>query len=377
MPGAFAALLMLAAGCGSSPGGRGEGAGEGTDRDSGAQSDLAGACGRRVVLQTDWFPQPEHGGAYQLIGPDGKVDTNKGRYSGQIGDTGVELEIRAGGPYIGSAPVSALMYQDRDIFMGYVNTDEAVKLSAKLPTVAVLAPLDKSPQILMWNPEKFSFDSFDDIGASRAKVLHFEGSTFVDYLVGKGLLRKEQLDSSYDGSPSRFVAEGDVVQQGYATNEPYKYEHDIKAWNKPVDFLLVHRSGYETYPQNIAVRPDTVRDKGDCLKLLVPLMQQAQVDYMADPRPVNEALVKMVEDLNSSWTLSVPATDDAVTELRQLEIVTNSPEGFLGGFDLDRVRRMIEILKGIYDKQGVDSVKRDLQPDDIVTNQFLDRSVKL
>src|SRR3954469_7367910 len=75
-------------------------------------SSLAGVCGPKLVLQTDWFPEPEHGGLYQLIGPSGTVDKQHGTYSGPIGTTDVQLEIRAGGPYTGNQQVSSLMYQD-------------------------------------------------------------------------------------------------------------------------------------------------------------------------------------------------------------------------------------------------------------------------
>ena len=33
------------------------------------------------------------------------------------------------------------------------------------------------------------------------------------------------------------------MQQGFATNEVYKYENDIPEWMKPVDFLLIHDTG--------------------------------------------------------------------------------------------------------------------------------------
>ena len=77
----------------------------------------------------------------------------------------------------------------------------------------------------------------------------------MDYLVAKGFVTKEQKDASFDGTPSRFVAEGGkIIQQGYASNEPYRWEHDVAGWKKPVKFLLVHDSGYQIYPQGLAVR---------------------------------------------------------------------------------------------------------------------------
>ncbi len=71
---------------------------------SGAQS-LKGVCPNPVVVQTDWWPEPEHGGTYQLLGAGYKVDANKKRVTGPLvtqgKDTGVQIEVRAGGPAIG------------------------------------------------------------------------------------------------------------------------------------------------------------------------------------------------------------------------------------------------------------------------------------
>lgn len=335
------------------------------------------ACGEKIVLQTDWFPEPEHGGLYQLVGPNGTVDAKRGRYSGPIADTGVTFEIRAGGPYAGNQQVSALMYQDPTITMGFVNTDEAVQQSGRLRTVAVFAPLANSPSALMWNPAKHNFKTLADIGSSKAKVLYFEGTAFVDYLVGRGLLTKAQLDPSYDGSPSRFVADGDDVQEVFATNEPYKYEHDIPQWKKPVAFKLISESGYQPYPENIAVKPEAVTAKAECLKLLVPRLQQAQVDYMRSPEPVNTAMLAYVQKLHSFWTLSPGLMSDAVAKMLALKLVANSPDGALGSFDLTRVQHMIDLLTPLYTKQRIKSVKTGVTPADIVTNSFIDPSVHL
>jgi hypothetical protein len=356
------------------------GGGDGAEPGGGSQaggSELAQACGRRVVVQTDWFPEPEHGGTYQLIGGSGRVDKDRGTYSGPIGDTGVELEIRAGGPYTGSQNVTSLMYQDPSILMGYVNTDEAVRNSGNLRTVGVFALLEHSPSALMWDPARYSFDTLDDIGKSQAKVLYFEGTAFIDYLVGKGFIRRDQLDPSYDGSPSRFVSEGDVVQEAFASHEPYKYEHDVPQWRKPVDFMLVSTGGYDPYPANLSVRPEALQDRRECLRLLVPLMQQAQVDYLRDPGPVNQGLLRMVRELASSWTLSEGLVADAVKKLLDLKLAGNGPDGTLGNLDMDRLAQMIDILEPIYAAQRVTTVKADLSPSDIATNDFIDPRIGL
>ena len=98
-----------------------------------AQSPLRKACGSKIVIQTDWFPEPEHGAVYQLAGTKGSFDTKKGRYTGHV--QGVAIEIRAGGPFTGFQQPISQIYQDSSITLGFATTDEQVQLSKKLPLV--------------------------------------------------------------------------------------------------------------------------------------------------------------------------------------------------------------------------------------------------
>src|SRR5205085_7982592 len=129
-------------------------------------------------------------------------------------DTGVRLEVRAGGPGTDLPQVSAQMYADRSITMGAVATDEAVQGSRDRPTLQVMAPMDVSPLVLLWSPQKHpDWNTIADVGRSGATVLSSTGATFVDYLVGAGVLRRAQVDGSYDGTPARFVASGGAIAQ--------------------------------------------------------------------------------------------------------------------------------------------------------------------
>jgi len=120
---------------------------------------LKGICPDKIVIQTDWFSTPERAAAYQLVGPKGTVDKKKGTYSGPLGTTGVDVEVRLGGPFIGFQPIPALMYQNPEITLGYVATDDAVAAAGKFPTKAVVAPLDINPQVVLWDPSSFTVSS--------------------------------------------------------------------------------------------------------------------------------------------------------------------------------------------------------------------------
>jgi hypothetical protein len=133
------ALLLgggLLAGCGGSTPPAQAGSGSGP---------LATVCPATIVVQTSWFPESTHGGLFQLLGPGYAVDAKRKRVQGRLydrgKDTGLGLEIRAGGPALGGQPVSALMAVDHNITFGQQATEEQVLgAGSGQPTVAVIAP---------------------------------------------------------------------------------------------------------------------------------------------------------------------------------------------------------------------------------------------
>jgi hypothetical protein len=337
----------------------------------------AAGCPDTIVLQTDWFPEVEHGASYQLIGPGGTIDAGAGTYTGPLKDTGVQMEIRAGGPFIGFSSPTAQMYSDDSIFIAFADTGNQIQTYATTPAIGIVAPLEIGPQILMYDPDTYDFASISDVKDSGATVLYFESAAFIDYFVGTGQLDDGQLDASYDGSPARFVAEGGkLVQQGFATNEPYTYENVITDWGKPVSFLLMHNFGWTIYQSNIVVRPETITNFHDCLAALVPMYQQAQIDYINDPGPVNDTILQIVTEMNTFWVDSTGLNDDADQKMRDLGIVGNGPDSIIGNYDFDRLQTFFDTFVPIETGKGVD-IPDDLTPDKLATNEFIDPNIGL
>ena len=103
-------------------------------------------CPTNIVVQTDWWPEVEHGGTYQLIGPDGTANAENFTYSGPIQDKykvgGVEtVEIRAGGDAVSFQSGDALLVADDDIIFAYLPASDVIKASATVPLVAVAKTL--------------------------------------------------------------------------------------------------------------------------------------------------------------------------------------------------------------------------------------------
>jgi hypothetical protein len=58
------------------------------------------------------------------------------------------------------------------------------------------------------------------------------------------------------------------------------------------------------------------------------------------------------------------------------KLVANSPDGTLGSFDLDRVNKFIEVAAPVFTSTG-SKVKDGLTAEDVVTNKYIDPSIKL
>ncbi len=371
-----AVLGLVVAACG---GDDDDGAAGETDTDGESEvvePDL-GQCPNPLVIQTDWFPEPEHGAVYNLTAGEGSVDPESGRFTGPLAaDPSIEIEIRAGGPMIGDQQTVAVMATDDDIFLGYVNTDEAIANYDRFPTTAVVAPLDINPQIIMWDPATYDIGSWDDVRETGAIIRHFTGDTYPEYLVGAGLVDDSQLEGGYDGSPTQFIAEGgELIQQGFATQEPYNYENVFAEWGQPVEYLLIHDSGYELYQGALAILDEKLDDAARaCLAAFVPLVQQSIVDFQQDPTVTNPVILQAVIDIDGMWELSEGSVENTVREMGALRIVGNGPDTTIGNFDLGRVEEVIKVTEEVVLSVAV---PEDLTAEDIVTNEFIDESIGL
>ena len=360
--------------------------GDGGQQARSASDALRGVCPATVVVQTSWFTQVEHGGVYQLLGAGYTVDANRKRVTGPLvsggKDTGVDIEIRAGGPAIGYQQVSTQMYADRSIHLGMLALDEAIQNSEGQPVTAVMAPYDVDPLVIMWDPARHpGFNTVADIGQTDTRVLFFQGErTYMDYLLGTGQLRASQVDGSYDGSPDRMSASrGGIAVQGFATSEPWKWQHEVPAWGKPLAYSLVADSGYPNYRNLLAVRTGDRLALDGCLRRLVPMLQQATVDFMADPGPVIDVVLSIIEATRQGYTDSEARSRHAVQVMRDEGLVGNGRNTTIGDFDLapgGRVERLLAIDVPIFTGQRK-QLRPSLAPGDIATNDYLDPAIGL
>ena len=343
---------------------------------------LKGICPDKMVILTDWNPEAEHGGIYEMVGDGYTVDSDKKTVTGPLvaggEDTGVMLEVRMGGPAIAFQSPSSVMYQDDSVTFGYAYTDEAVQNSVDQPTIAVFAGLDINPQMIMWDPATYpDVKTIADLKKENVTVRYFDSAAYIEYFSQTGILDKSQLDGSYDGTPAVFVSqEGKIAQQGFASAEPYIYENEVKNWDKPVAFQLVHDAGWQPYSGPLAIRAGDLEELRPCLEKFVPIAQQAQVDFIVSPDRTNKLILELVEKYNTGWVYTQGVADFSVEQMKELGLVGNGTNNTLGDMDEKRVSDLIEKAIPVYQATGTE-VKADLKPSDIMTNEFIDPSIRL
>jgi hypothetical protein len=374
----LAALALAVTGCSDDPSGA---EGQSVTRTAPAAESLKGLCPDTVVIQTNWWPQAEHGGLYRLLGQGSQVDKEKKAVSGPLvvggADSGVRIEIRAGGPPTNFTPAAKILYLDQSVTLGGTDLDQAAQFSRDQPVLGVFAPMDVSPLVLMWDPAAHPhFRTIADIGRSDTRVLYYQGVTYMEYLVGSGILRQSQVEGSYDGTPARFITEsGKIVQQSYLTNEIFQYEQELPQWKRKLAWQLVSESGFPTYPEALSIRADRKDELGPCLRRLVPALQRSTVDYAADPKATNELIVNLVKDYGA-FTYSSQRAEYAVGAMKQHGILGNGGNGTVGDFDADRVQKIIDITRPIFAAQHK-PIRDNLKPTDLHTNEFIDPTIGL
>lgn len=223
---------------------------------------------RKVVLQTDWFPQAEHGGFYQALA--------RGFYA----QAGLEVEIRSGGPGVGiKVPVAK-----GDVDFGLNRSDDVLVLASRgLPLVMVGAVFQHDPQALMVH-ETSAVKSFKDLKGKS--VTASVGMAWIPYLQKKYRLKFDLKPNTY--GLAGFLADREAVQQCFVTNEPfYALQQGVAVRTLPLT-----EAGYDVY-HVIICRRELVRLAPDVVRVFLAASFRGWRDYLdGDPSPAHAEILK-------------------------------------------------------------------------------------
>ena len=220
---------------------------------------------------TNWFAQAEHGGFYQA------------QAQGLYKAAGLDVTLRQGGPQVNG--MQLLAAGRTDCFMGYdVQTFKAWEQG--IPVVTVAAAFQKDAAVLIGHPGVV--DKLEDLKGKTILVSAASQTSFWPWLKARYGLQDSQT-RPYTFNIQPFVADKNVVQQGYLSSEPYAIEQEAKF--KPNVFLLADY-GWPPYSTTIVCMEKTVRERPQAVAAFVRASMEGWKSYLqGDPTAAN-AMIK-------------------------------------------------------------------------------------
>ena len=269
-----------------------------------------------IVLQTDWFPQPEHGGFYQALA--------RGFYE----EAGLQVEIWPGGP---NAMTVQKVLQGKAHFS--INRADAIlRMSSDgLPLVMVGASLLHDPQAIMVH-DSSPVRTLADLDGRV--VMAVPGSSWVPFLEARYGIRLRVLP--HDFGMERFLAHPDFSPQCLLTNEPfYVRQHGANPRVIPMS-----ASGFDPYHVVYAER-SWARAHSGVVRRFMDASARGWVDYIhSDPAPAH----RLISGRNPVMSEEFMAFSHRTLREMGLATVTTAEGAQAGVIDPARLRRLIQQL---------------------------------
>lgn len=296
----------------------------------------------KVRFQTDWYPQPEHGGYYQALA--------KGYYAAE----GLDVEIIPGGP---NAQVMAGVATGR-ADLGMTNGDDVIVAVARgVPIKMVAAEMQRDPQGILFH-EEHPLRSLKDLQGKT--LMAGAGSTWIQVVQKKMSIRFNLIPLV--GDLARFMNNPEFVQQCFVTNEPYF----ARQRGAKVGALLIASDDYEPYRVMFA-GTDFIAKHPDIVGKFVRASTKGWVDYLHnDPEPANALLRAKRSDLTPEFmAYSIKAMND-------YKLVAGDPAKgeATGQLTEARLEKQIKIL------QEVGVLDKPISVADVATFEFLPKPVQ-
>ena len=273
---------------------------------------------RSIVLQTDWFPQAEHGGYYQALA--------RGFYA----EAGLSVTIVPGGP--GMAKIKQIVARG-DADFGLNRGDEIILAIARenLPFAIVGAAMQHDTQALLIHSDS-PVRSFSDLDGST--VVANPGQAWLAYIQKRYDVTLNLVPNN--GNLATFLSNPGVIQQCILTSEPFT----ARARGVAVRTLPLAESGYDNYSV-IFGRRDFVEANPEATRAFVAASIRGWRDFLeGDPAPAFDEILR--RNPSMSRELMAFAREELI---RNHTVLGDPADGEIPGrLDPARLRSQIEAL---------------------------------
>ena len=251
---------------------------------------------------TNWYAQAEHGGYYQAVA------------TGLYKKYGLDVTIRMGGPQVNTYQIMAA--GQADCVMGSSDLQALQVREGGLPVVTVAALFQKDPQVLIAHE---GVKGFEDMKDKTILIGALANRGYWPWLKAKyGFTDAQTRPYTFNIQP--FMADKNVVQQGYLTSEPFAIQ---KAGGKARAFMFSDY-GFPAYANTVTCMEKTVKDRSKAVAAFVRASAEGWKSYLADPAPGN-ALIKKDNPNMSDDQLAY-----SLSKLKEMGIVASGDAAKLG-----------------------------------------------
>ena len=272
-----------------------------------------------IRFQTDWYPQPEHGGFYDAL--------VKGYYK----DEGLDITILPGGPMANAEPQIA----NGSIQFGMQSSDHILEAIANAgePFIAIGATMQHDPQGVMVHSNS-PIRNWDDLDGHTVAVR--PGSTWWEFMVQRfHLVHVHEIPLTY--SVANFIHDPEYIQQCFLTSEPY-FANGAGA---PARVLLNADAGYDPYRVFYTSQPYLLQHP-DVVAKFTRASLRGWRDYLEDPSAANELIEKLNPAMNHDWA------NYSYQQLKKGKFITGDGPDQLGRLDSARWATMYKQLLDLH-----------------------------
>ncbi|MFO1085022.1 MAG: ABC transporter substrate-binding protein [Reyranellaceae bacterium] len=277
----------------------------------------------KVIFQTDWRAQAEHGGYYQAIA------------AGLYRQAGIECDLRQGGP---SLNISQLLLAGRvDMIMS--NSFEAFTyVREDAPFFTIAAIFQKDPQVLIGHPDT-GLDGFDKLKGRPLLIGAGGRVTYWPFLRRKYGLSDSQV-RPYTFNMAPFLADKNVVQQGFLSSEPYSI---AQALGRPPVVLLIADAGFSAYQTTIAISRRMANEKRDLVQRFVDASLEGWSQYLKGG-PGIAAANALIKQANPEQTDDRIEYAIEVLNERGIVLSGDALRGGIGAMSAERWKSFYELM---------------------------------